>query len=401
MIRKEVLEEVIKNQRKRIMNLDKGIPREILPKIKPNKEIALVITGIRRCGKSTLLRQILSQEKEFYFLNLEDPRLENFELKDFHKVEDIFKKYSKNGTYFFDEIQNVDKWEKYIRLLVDKKKKVVITGSNASLLSKELGSRLTGRHKQIELTPFSYSEYLKFTQKKKSVQSSSEFLFDGGFPIYLKLKDTEILNELLKDVLMRDIAIRYNIRNTKLLQRLAIFLLNHVGNEFSYNSIKKMLNVKSTQTVIDYFSFFEDAYLIFTLPKFDYSYKKQQINPKKIYTIDTGIANANTIRFSERKGEILENAVFLSLKRKYKELFYFQDEESECDFLVKEKDKITRAIQVTYKLEEHNELRELKGLMNALIKFNLKEGIIITQNQEDIIEKENKKIKVIPAKKFL
>lgn len=381
--------------------MEQGTLREKEAEIKIEDSFALVITGIRRCGKSTFLSQIFKEQTKGYYLNLEDPRLEGFELSDFNKIETIMKElYGDKGIYFFDEIQNIDKWEKFVRYLIDKKEKIFITGSNASLLSKELGTKLTGRHLQIEMFPFSFREFLNIMKEKPSINSFEEYLFKGGFPEYLKKDNSEILHELLSDVLMKDIAIRFGIKNTNILNKIAIYLISNVGKEFSYNSIKKMFEIKSVQSVIDYISYFENAYLVFTIPRFSYSYKQQQISPKKVYSIDNGFSYNNSASFSKDKGKMLENMVFLGLRRKFKDIFYFQDK-NECDFIIKEKDKITQAIQVCYDFNEENKTREISGLMSALKEFNLKKGFILTYNQDDEFLIEDKEIKVLPVWKWL
>lgn len=401
MINETALKEVIEFQRNWILNLDKGIDRNKLNEIELHKGFALIISGIRRCGKSTLLSQILKKQKEFYYLNLEDPRLEGFEIKDFNRAEKIFREtYKNNGAWFFDEIQNIENWELFVRYLVDKKEKVILTGSNASLLSRELGTKLTGRHLDVQLFPFSYNEFLKFLKLEASKKSYEGFLFKGGFPEFLKKSDSAILNELLNDVIMRDIVNRFGIRNSALLKKIALYLISHVGKEFSFNSLKKMFQIKSVQTVIDYVSYFEDSYILFTIPKFSYSYKKQQINPKKVYSIDNGFSYENSVTFSKDKGKMLENNIFLQLRKKYKEIFYFQ-EEHECDFVFKEKNKIIGAIQSCYDLNNENQEREINGLLEAMKKFKLKKGLIITLNQENKFNFDDKKIIVMPVWKWM
>ena len=398
MILNEDLEKVIVSQRKTLDNSEVGILRD--EKVEIRDSFAATITGVRRCGKSTFLNQLLKKQKKAYYLNLEDPRLEGFEAKDFNKAEEIMKKiYGRGGVFFFDEIQTVSKWEKFIRYLTDKKEKVVITGSNASLLSREFGTKLTGRHLQTEMFPFSYNEFLKLRKEKPNQKSFEKYMKEGGFPEYLKKKDQRILFELLTDIITKDIAVRYSIKNVDLLKKIAIFLLSNVAKEFSYNSIKKTFKIKSVQTVIDYISFFENAYLLFTLPRFSYSYKQQQVNPKKVYSIDNGLSYNLSTSFSEDKGKMLENTIFLHLRKKHKNIYYFK-EKKECDFLIKEKEKITQAIQVTCKLNEENKEREINGLIEAMEKFNLKTGLIITLNQEDEIKTRNKKIKIKPAWKY-
>ena len=400
MITKENLTKVIREQREWIDSVDGGVVREKFGEVTLKKSFALIISGIRRCGKSTLLNQILKSQKKFYYLNLEDPRLEGFELRDFNSADEVFRElYGSEGIYFFDEIQNVERWEKFVRFLVDRKNKVVITGSNASLLSRELGTRLTGRHIGYELFPFSYLEFLEFFKRKPGEKSYLDYLYRGGFPEFLRENDITLLHELLKDVLMRDIVNRFGIKNTVVLRKLAIYLLSNVGKEFSYNSLRKMLEVKSVQSIIDYVSHMEDSYLIFTVPRFSYSYKKQQVNPKKVYSIDNGLSYANSVLFSKDKGKMLENDVFLSLRRKYKEIFYFQGNR-ECDFVVKDREKVVGAIQVCYEFSDENRDREVGGLLEAMDELKLKEGLILTFNQEDEFEVDGRRVVVMPVWKW-
>ena len=248
--------------------------------------------------------------------------------------------------------------------------------------------------------PFSYREFLNLLKLKPSKKSYNKFLFDGGFPEFLKDKDPAILNELLNDVIMRDIAVKFGIKNTQILKKTAIYLISHVGKEFSYNSLKKMFGIKSVQTIIDYISYFEDAYILFTVPRFSYSYKKQQINPKKVYSIDNGFSHTNSVSFSKDKGRMLENSVFLELKRRHDEIFYFQ-EEHECDFIIKEKGKVIQVIQVCYNFNRENKDREINGLLEAMNELKLSKGLILTYNQEDKFEIEGKKIILKPVWKWL
>ena len=401
MVQKEILNNVIVSQRDFLDKSEQGTLREKEQEVKIEDSFALIITGIRRCGKSTFLNQLLKKQKKGYYLNLEDPRLDGFELSDFNKIEIIMKElYGENGVYFFDEIQVVLGWEKFIRYLVDKKEKIVLTGSNASILSRELGTKLTGRHLSVELYPFSFKEFLSLKKEKPSVDSFEEYLNKGGFPEYLKKENPAVLHELLSDVVMKDIAARFGIKNTAILNKIVIYLISNVGKEFSYNSIKKMFEIKSVKSVIDYISFFENAYLIFTLPRFSYSYKQQQVNPKKVYSIDNGFSSNNSASFSKDYGKMLENLVFLALRRRYKNIFYFQ-ERNECDFIIKEKDKIVHVLQACFDLNEENKTREINGLIEALEKFNIKEGIILTYKQEDEFKIKDKKIKILPVWKWL
>ncbi|MFH1409213.1 MAG: ATP-binding protein [Nanoarchaeota archaeon] len=401
MLTKLILQEVIKTQSDLLKKRDAGIERELLKKVKPTRSFALIITGIRRCGKSTLLHQMLSSTKTPYYLNLEDPRLAGFDVSDFIRAEGVFKElFGDAGTYFFDEIQNVPEWEKYIRNLVDRNEKVVITGSNASLLSRELGTKLTGRNLRCELFPFSYKEFLHLTNKEAGKESYNAYLANGGFPEYLKQKNDEILQRLFSDIVMRDVVHRHGLKNEQLVRKIANFVMTNSGKEFSYNSLKKTFEVNAIQTIIDYITFLEDAYLVFTIPLFSYSSKKQQVNAKKAYSIDTGLSSINSLRFSEDSGRALENQVFLALRRKHGEIFYYKDT-IECDFVVKEKNRIVMAVQACLSLTEENKKREIDGLSHAMKEFKLSEGLILTLDQDDEFTVDGKKIAVKPVWKWL
>ncbi|HUS51709.1 MAG TPA: ATP-binding protein [Candidatus Paceibacterota bacterium] len=401
MILKETLRNIVRAQRKDVLLEDDSIAREKLKEIKIEESFAIILSGVRRCGKSTVLRQMIKKSNNFYYFNFEDPSAVNFELADFETMNQVFnEEYGESKYYFFDEVQNVEKWELFVRAMLDKGKYFVITGSNASLLSRELGTRLTGRHLDYELFPFSFTEFLKIKNKKPSIESFQEYFTKGGFPQYLKSERAESLQDLFNDIINRDISIRHKIRNLKSLKEMAVYLITNVGKEFSYNSLKKMFNLGSVNSAISFVSFFEDSYMLFTVPKFDYAIRKQIINPKKVYSIDNGFSNVNSASFSEDKGKMLENMAFLALRKEHKDIFYFQ-EKKECDFVIKEGTKITMAMQICYDLTEQNKDREINGLLEALDKFKLKEGLILTYSQEDNFKIEGKKIKVIPVWKWL
>jgi len=241
---------------------------------------------------------------------------------------------------------------------------------------------------------------LEFTNLKPDINSFEKYLTKGGFPEYLKYNKSEILQELLNDIIARDIIVRHKLRETKTVKEMALYLLTNVGKEFSYNNLKKTFNLGSTNSALSFVSYFEDSYLMFTVPKFDFSLKKQIINPKKVYSIDNGLSNVNSASFSSDRGRMLENLVFLQLRRKYKEIFYFK-EENECDFLIKDRNKVIAAIQVCYQLQEDNKKREIDGLLTPLSEFSLTNGLILTYNQEDEFKINGKIIIVQPVWKWL
>lgn len=399
MILKSEIEKSLKLQQSFLSKKQSSFERESLDNIKINSTFILIITGIRRCGKSTLMHQISEKIKEEkLFFNFEDPRIYGFDVDDFTKLDEIVG--DKLNYYFFDEIQNVEKWELFVRHLHDREKNIVITGSNASLLSKELGTRLTRRNIQIELFPFSYSEFRMFKQLENNLKTFNLYLDEGGFPEYLKSKQKEHLQQLFKDIVYRDIIVRYGIRQVKTLIDIALFLIANVGKEYSLNGIKNTFRVGSANSVADYIQWLEDSYVLFTLPRFSWSLKSVSVNPKKIYCIDSGFAQANSLSFTEDKGRLLENIVYLALRRKHKDLYYFKDN-GECDFIVKQGQDINQIIQVCTEIHSDNKNREINGLIAALKFFNKTEGLILTLNQDDVLKENDMKITLLPVWKWL
>lgn len=393
MISKLVLSEIINDQlagiqKKQWIEREKEIP------LKTKKII--IISGVRRCGKSTLIQQKLLKTGKALYLNFEDPRLIDFELDDFQRLEDIAKE-SANDLLVFDEIQNIDHWERYARMANEKGIQLYIAGSNASMLSRELGTRLTGRYKQIELFPFSYNEFLTFFNLQRNPENFSKYFEYGGFPEFLEEKDDEYLRTLLRDIITRDIAVRRKIINENQLIRLAVHLLSNNGKEFSYNNISKILEIKSVRTVIDYCDYLRESYLVDFIPRYSSSIKKQIINPKKSYSIDPVFAKANSLSFSKDLGRRLENFVFNKLRRSFSEIFYFKNTNSECDFLIKQNDKIVQVVQVCLEINNDNMIREINGIKNAMAETGAKEGVIITSSQEDKLDG----INLVPAWKWM
>lgn len=401
MILKQSLNEIINSQNRDISAYEKTVPRDLLKQIEFEIDHATVISGIRRCGKSTLLKQIMKKLVNYHYFNFEDVRASNFEVTDFNKLDEMFRERNEEcSNYFFDEIQNVEHWERFIRSSLDQKKKIFITGSNASLLSKELGTKLTGRHIRYELFPFSYKEMLLFRNKKAGNDSFEEYFTYGGFPEYLEQKNTKILQELFNDIITRDIIVRHGIRNPKTVKEIALYLLSNVGKEYSFTNLKNDFQLGSVNTVISFISYYEDSYLLFSVPKFDYSYRKRLINPKKIYAIDNGLINCNTVSLNNDYGRLLENLVFIELRKRGNNIFYYRNK-NECDFVVEEKRKIIEAYQVCYQLTEDNQAREINGLMEVLNETKLNEGFILTFKQDDKFVIERKTINVIPVWKWL
>lgn len=392
MIAKDTISEVIANQLKVIHN-EKPIERQINLPLKTNRVI--VISGIRRCGKSTLIKQKYLNENNAMYINFEDPRLVGFDLNDFNRLESIFLEQNKKWL-LLDEVQAIDKWELYVRSAHERKINVVITGSNASLLSKELGTKLTGRYQQKELFPFNFNEFLIYKKQAASLDSFNEFFEQGGFPEYLEEPDPDYHRTLLRDIIIRDIAVRRNLQNEKQLLRLAVHLLTNIGKEFSYNKLSKILEIKSVRTVIDYCDYLTESYLVDFVPMFSWSASKQIANAKKAYAVDAAFAVSNSLSFSKDMGRRLENMVYNKLRASGNKVFYFRNNDSECDFVVVD-DEVKSVIQVCWDINNDNIHREIKGIQAAKLSTGAKKGFIITFQQADNIDG----IELIPAWKWI
>jgi uncharacterized protein len=398
MVFKTEIEQAYQLQHASLLPKGELIARDYMKKINLSLKHVEVVSGVRRCGKSTFLKQIMIQYTEFAYFNFEDSRIFGFEVTDFQKLDEVIG--TGKAAYFFDEIQNVEAWEIFVRQLHDRGEKVYITGSNASLLSKELGTRLTGRHLGHELFPFSYSEYLLFKDQEINSSTFEDYLQKGGFPEYLDIEKTEVLQNLLKDIVYRDIAIRYNIKNTRTLMDITLFLISNVGKEFTYNSIRNNFSIGSANTVSDYLAWLQDSYLFFFLPRFSWSLKVSAVNPRKVYAVDNGLVNANSLSFSKDKGRLLENVVFIHLRRIYSSIFYFK-EKGECDFVVFKSDQSVILFQVCLEVHGENKDREINGLLEAMDYFKVSEGTIVSFNQTDSLKINSKKINIISAHIFL
>ncbi len=396
---KAQIENTIVDQQKDLKEKRLYTKRHISKRIKDffSTNHVLIITGVRRCGKSTLLKELFVHYGSSGYCNFEDPRLNSFRLNDFQKLMEVFQEMElESGIYFFDEIQNIPQWELFIRAGQDKGLKFYITGSNSRMFSRELGSRLTGRHIQFELFPFSYYEYLLHTGQEKGVVSFQQYLEKGGFPEYLDREYPEILHQLLMDIIHRDLVVRRGIREESQVKDLVVYLLNNISKEFSYNNLSKTFSFGSVNTVISYLDFLEESFLIFKVLKYDYSLKKRQVNPRKIYAVDTGMVRANSYQPDRDPGRLLENIVFLELRRKSQEIYYHK-QKKECDLIELQKGKPVQSIQVCWELNDDNLVRELEGLREAMSYTKAEKGIILTYNQEDEVEG----FPVVPVWKWL
>lgn len=401
MVRKSDLNGIIELQKEQIIMQGDEIARDIFTELPVDLvNHALIISGVRRCGKSTLLKQMIRNKlSDSFFINFDTPKLYNFDINDFEILDQIIDESNKKRL-FFDEIQVVQGWEMYVRQKLDENFQVIVTGSNASLLSSELGTKLTGRHITKELYPFSYNEFIRYKKLDAGNESFELYFNTGGFPEFIKHSIAEILTSLFDDILYRDIAVRHGIRDVKSLQHLLLFLTANVGNLVTATKLTTMLGIKSSATILDYFSYFEQSWLLGLLPKFSWSYRAQIVNPRKVYIIDNGLINAVSPSFSDNEGRKLENMVYWFLRKNQKDIFYFNETGQECDFIVFSNNKAEEIIQVCHMLDPNNREREESGLLAAMEFFNLNNGIIITMNQSDEIRKGEKRIRVVTAWEF-
>lgn len=381
-----------------------------------------VIMGIRRCGKSILSYQLL-KDKPFSYINFDDEKLANLTADDLNDVlEVLYEVYGNFKCVLLDEVQNITGWELFVNRLQRQGFNIIVTGSNARLLSKELSTHLTGRHITLELLPFSFVEFLKYhnvnlknidllpTKERGLLKKKmEEYLSTGGFPEVVKdpVNKNLYLQSLYSDILNKDIIIRYKIKFSKTLKDIANTLISNTASYVSFNKIKNIFNLKSVHTALNYLSFLEESFLFFLVQRFSYKAKERIIANRKIYVIDTGMIDALSVNFSRDIGKIYENTVFLELIRRSSsaksEIYYWQDiYKNEVDFVVKEGNKIKELIQVCYDVGNYDtKKREVNALVKSGKELKCKKLLIITDDYESEEMIGGKRIKFIPLWKWL
>ena len=391
----------------------------------------ITITGPRRAGKSYLMRQMARRlsdkgirKENILFVNFEDPRFSSLDTKVLAQVYDVYKGFSSptdTPYIFLDEIQEVKGWEKWVRTMHElKKAKLIVSGSNAELLSRELGTLLTGRHIDLTVFPLSFGEYLTFN--KLEVNNTFGFLGKtaeidgllhkyieaGSFPeVALSAKKTEVLLNYFDDLLTKDLLKRFRVRKTPVMKSLIKYYLSNAANLVSFTKVGKFLQT-NPHTVEKFSGYFEDVYLIFLLKRFSYKVKEQEKSPRKIYGIDTGLCNSLGFRFSENIGRLAENIVFLALKRKQMldpqiELFYWKDaQHREVDFVIKHGKDVENMIQVCWDMhDDKTKTRELRSLQKAMSELKTDKAIIITEDAEGEEKLNGFTVKTVPLWKWL
>jgi len=388
--------EILKDQRP-LETHGPEIARELAGTLPTRSGQALVLTGVRRAGKSVLQAQLMRERGEAFYCNLEDTRLFGLSRQDFPLFLSLVEEIApKKAGVFLDEVQEIADWQRLARSLLDRGRTLCITGSNASLLGRELGAKLTGRHLSFEVFPFSYREYLAYTYRRADAASFRDFLDDGGFPAFLRERDPRILQELLRDIVQRDIAIRHGLRETRHVMNLTLFLLANTGQPFSMHSLTKSLAIPSVAQTSRYLEYLEDAYVLFALPRFSASFKQRVVAPSKYYAIDNGLRRANSPQTTLDLGRRLENAIFLELRRrgpKARRAYAGEKDAWECDFVTD-----AEVIQACAELTAFNRDRELRGVLRALaLPGKKRRPLILTLDQRDQLTAEGTVIDVQPA----
>lgn len=416
MIPKDMLRSIVIQQRDRILAEEELVEREILVEIMRwmNDPRILILSGVRRCGKSTVLKQIMMNTQHYCYINFEDERFLSFKAEEFEMINEVLTEvYGPPQTYYFDEVQNVKHFELFVRRLHDQGRKVILTGSNATMLSRELGTRLTGRYKSFEVFPFSFREYLKLNKvrtdenwlhrtrtKVEMLKSFEGYMQNGGMPEYLKNKDIDYVRTVLENILLRDIVVRYDLKDDRPLRELVNMLATNIAAHFTYNSIKNVLGLSNSQTVKNYIMHLQDAYLFFEVQRFSYSLKKQTKAPKKTYVVDPVFYHVCGMHPFPNRGRLLENMVYIHLLRNNKKAFYHM-EGRECDLIVMEDNKVTEAIQVCLELNDDTRERELDGLISAMDSLGISIGRVLTLDQSDEIMHGSKMISVEPVMQWM
>jgi predicted AAA+ superfamily ATPase len=338
-----------------------------------------VITGPRRAGKSFYAVHLIQQAGSYGYLNFDDERLTA--VGDYDEIVSAIKAVYGNPHYLlFDEIQNLPRWELFVNRLQRQGFRLLITGSNANLLSSELSTHLTGRHTVHVLFPFSFGEFLRASGDEAAERTVVEkmaamdaYAEQGGYPepLLKKIDRRDYLRTLLQSTLYKDIVKRFRIRSVQGIENLALYLMSNIAREYSFNVLSAVTNCRSVHTVDKYIHYLQEAYLVFSLPRFSFKVKDQAGQNKKIYCTDNGLAVAAGFRFSEDRGALYENLVAVALKKeeiagRVSLFFWRSSQNEEVDFVVKEGLQVTQLIQVCADISNPKTLkREMRALIKA------------------------------------
>ena len=380
--------------------------------------MAQVVIGVRRCGKSTLCEMFLKQKDvEFAYVNFDDDRLGDMNSNDLDRLlEALYMTYGEFEYLFLDEIQNIECWPLFVNRLLRQKLHIFITGSNSKLLSNELSTHLTGRNNKVELYPFSFSEYCamkkvdatSLSTKAKAFRKGAlqEYLQQGGFPeLFNESNRRGYINGLLDAIIRNDIAKRFKVRNVEALRRISAYLADNYCQEFVAKTVGELFGV-SNHTAENYYSYLKEAFLLIGVNRFSYK-SKDRVRNEKVYVVDTAFVTERKDNFSlENIGWKLENIVCVELLRRYRpaycDVFYYKDASSQVDFVIAKDGNVQELIQVSYDIStEKTRNREIRGLKNAAKKLNCNNLTLVTFEEHETIEEDGCTINVIPATEWL
>lgn len=401
---KEDLKELIRTFHKKNLDFKR---RDINIPFNTNKIITLI--GARRVGKTHIFYQLINDLlknginiENILYINFEDERFD-FNKDNLKLIIDVYQELYPNLKlsdcyFFFDEIQNVDVWETFIRRIYDNyTKNIFITGSSSKLLSGEIATSLRGRSISYEIYPLSFKEFLNFKNinidiydEKSKFKIKSEFenyFLNGSYPETLDFNSEikyKTYQEYLSVMILKDIIDRYNLKNREILNIFIKKTLSSISTEFSINKFYNQLKSEgfnlSKDLLYEFPNYLQDIFLVYFLEKYNFSSMKRSLVSKKVYCNDVGFVNL--FKFSEDRGRLLENLIYLELKRKDKKVYYHFGK-NECDFVIFDREKIVQAIQVTKSLENiDTKSREIEGLLDACKIYKLKEGLILTEDED-------------------
>lgn len=418
---KRILETILSDQAEELelKKKQKFCRRKEEDLIDPDSPQAQVVIGVRRSGKSTLCYNALIRKGvKFAYVNFDDERLINLTATDLNDVLEVLYKINGDFNYLFiDEIQNIPEWYLFVNRLLRRQIHVIITGSNAKLLSGELATHLTGRHHTINLYPFSFSEYCE----AKGIDTMSmstmavarrravfdDYMRKGGFPELSRIRnERDYIDELVRNILQRDIEQRFKVKHVTSFEEMSQHLLNIAPAIVVDKKLKEAFGFGSQHTAKNYVGYLKQAYLLVGLHK--YSPKSlQRLTAEKVYPIDVSLMNRRSDAFSgENLGWRLETIVYLELLRRYKsqgfDIYYFSERSGECDFVICEGRKAVVAIQVSYDISnKKTRKREISGLLLAAKKTGCKNLLLLTDHSYEDIETEDYKIAVRPVFDYL
>lgn len=393
-------------------------PREEERQIDLKSHLAQVVIGVRRSGKSTMCRKVLREANvKAAYVNFDDERLAKTQTSDLNNIlEALYIVYGDFQYLCLDEVQNIEGWPLFVNRLLRQKMHLIVTGSNAKLLSNELTTHLTGRHHKITLFPFSFEEYARMKQLDTQALTTkgqaavkrelNTYLMNGGLPELLIEKDSQgYIMALLEAIIKRDITLRFKVRYPEVLQRLATYLIDNFAQEYNATTIAELLGV-SDHTIDTYCGYLQEAFLLLALKKFSYK-SRERIRDSKIYVIDNAFISNRTNTFStENLGWRLENAIYIELlhraSKRFADVFYYRDRTFEVDFIVAKDGVVEELYQVCYDMtNEKTRKREVNSLLQGATKFHCSNLTILTFDEQETITEGDYTIQVKSASQWL